>query len=213
MAVADIRQVVSANAEYFSAEDLAEIERMLDGAAARETEQKRQKAGVNRELSEAHKEKGNAEYKSRNYLEAVEHYTHAISEDPFNEVLYSNRAAAYAMMKADDQGIEDCLAALNINPRYAKAHVRLGDFYAETDVEKAREHYTKARALEPNNASVDAKIKKLHSRAGKDASLAELLKSEEMQNLIKSKDFKDIFESFTQGDTDISKKLKDLDLK
>lgn len=58
--------------------------------------------------------------------EAAEDYTRAIELDPENAVYYSNRAAAFTMQEDFDSAIEDCKAAVSLNPSYAKAYSRLG---------------------------------------------------------------------------------------
>merc|ERR1712108_129330 len=49
-------------------------------------------------------------------------------------------------------GITDCEKALEINPSYVKAYLRLGSLYhVKGDTEKSRTNYEKVLELEPNN--------------------------------------------------------------
>lgn len=214
MSVQDIKDAISSNQQYFSEEELSSLERILESATVKETEEMRLRSNVDKSLSLQKKEHGNAEYKKGNYLEAIESYTEAIAADPFDEVLYSNRAAAYAMLKINDQGIEDCLMAVKLNPRFAKAYIRLGDFYAETDHEASYKYYKKAQLLEPNNHNVEVKIKRLSDKKMKNGpDLSALLQNENVAKLINSESFRDIVGSISRGEIDVSEKLKGLNLK
>lgn len=214
MSVKDIRDAISSNLQYFSEEELANLERIIESATAKETEEMRLKSNVDKSLSCKKKEQGNSEYKKGNYLEAIESYTEAIAADPFDEILYSNRAAAYAMLKINDQGIEDCLMAVKLNPRFAKAYIRLGDFYSETDHEASYKYYKKAQLLEPNNHNVEVKIKKLDDKKRRsEPDLSALLQNEDVVKLINSESFRDIVGSISRGELDVSEKLKGLNLK
>lgn len=214
MTIQDIRDVISSNTQYFTETDLEELDKILENGATKETEEAQLKANTNKALAAQHKERGNAAYRKENYLEAIEYYTEAIKEDSFDEVLYSNRAAAYAMIKADDQGINDCMVAIKLNPKFAKAYIRLGDFYSSTDYEKAYGYYEQAGKIDPDNAGVKAKIKRLMEKnTSKNTDLASLLKGEGVQKLINSDEFKDALNSIAKGDVDISENLKKLDLK
>eukprot|EP00866_Antonospora_locustae_P001518 jgi/Antlo1/1518/403 len=214
MSVKDIRDAISYNLQYFSEEELSSLERILESATVKETEEIRLKSNVDKSLARQKKEQGNAEYKKGNYLEAIESYTEAIAADPFDEILYSNRAAAYAMLKINDQGIEDCLMAVKLNPRFAKAYIRLGDFYSETDYETSYKYYKKAQLLEPNNYNVEVKIKRLDDRKKSDGpDLSALLQNEDVMKLINSENFKKIAGSISRGELDISEKIRSLNLK
>ncbi|KAK2459515.1 hypothetical protein APHAL10511_008457 [Amanita phalloides] len=71
-----------------------------------------------------YKAKGNAAYASKNYVKAVELYTHAIKVAPkADAVFYSNRAACYINMSPPkfELVVEDCDEALKLDPMYVKA--------------------------------------------------------------------------------------------
>lgn len=59
------------------------------------------------------KEKGNACYKSGNYSGAIQHYTHAIKEEPENGLYYGNRAACWMMLKKYERAVKDCSTGLS----------------------------------------------------------------------------------------------------
>lgn len=62
------------------------------------------------------KEKGNDEFKKKNYNTAIELYTDAMSHDPNQDVLYSNRSLCYKGMENYRQALIDMQKALDINP-------------------------------------------------------------------------------------------------
>lgn len=95
---------------------------------------------------------GNAHLTAQRAMEAVESYTKAIELDPENAVYYSNRAAAFTLQEDWSSAIEDGMAAISLNPRYAKAYGRLGAAYLGVgNAERAAEAYAKALELEPEN--------------------------------------------------------------
>ena len=79
-----------------------------------------------RERAEVFKNSGNAHLVAKRANEAAQDYSKAIELDPENSVYYCNRAAAFTTLGDYSGAIEDCKAAISINPRYAKAFSRLG---------------------------------------------------------------------------------------
>ncbi|KAF4555494.1 Tetratricopeptide repeat-containing protein 1 [Elsinoe fawcettii] len=71
------------------------------------------------------KEEGNTHFKSGRYQKAVEVYTDALSVDPSNKgtnsKILQNRALCYTKLKQWANAIEDCDAALKLDPTYTKA--------------------------------------------------------------------------------------------
>lgn len=66
------------------------------------------------------KEKGNLEFKNKNYQTAIQIYTDAITLCPDQEVLYANRALCYKSLSNYRQALNDINKALNINPKSVK---------------------------------------------------------------------------------------------
>lgn len=66
------------------------------------------------------KEKGNIEFKNKNYQSAIQIYSDAISLSPDQEVLYANRSLCYKSLLNYRQALNDVNKALNINPKSVK---------------------------------------------------------------------------------------------
>lgn len=66
------------------------------------------------------KEKGNAALQQGNYKEAIQCYTQAISADPDNHVLYSNRSAAYAKDEQFALALADAEKTVSLKPDWGK---------------------------------------------------------------------------------------------
>jgi len=131
----------------------------------------------NAETAAKLKEQGNEEYKSKNYLNAIDIYSDALEYVP-EEKLYdsaravylSNRAACFLALGHYEDVIEDCTDALENDPRYVKAllrraqaHEKLDDFdSALADVNKVVEiDPTIVRAVQEQRR-LDAIVKKKH---------------------------------------------------
>ena len=79
---------------------------------------------------------GNDAFKKQAYHEAIEHYTDAISkwfvfsdilfrvDIAPHEAMYSNRAASLIQLKEFNRAMEDCQAALRLNPDFARIYKR-----------------------------------------------------------------------------------------
>ncbi|RUS82821.1 hypothetical protein EGW08_009441 [Elysia chlorotica] len=86
------------------------------------------------ELAQAAKNSGNKCFKEGKYEEAIKFYTEAIMTCPPDvkgdmSTFYQNRAAAYENLKKYEEVVEDCTAALGLNPKYSKALARRSKAY------------------------------------------------------------------------------------
>ncbi|KAK6635184.1 hypothetical protein RUM43_007943 [Polyplax serrata] len=105
-----------------------------------------------KEEAEQLKTEGNNLVKAEKFEEAIQCYTKAIELDPNNPVYYCNRAAAYSRLNNHLATIDDCKAALKIEPTYSKAYGRLGFAYTSLNMfQEATQSYQKALELEPGN--------------------------------------------------------------
>ncbi|XVF64762.1 hypothetical protein PTKIN_Ptkin09bG0192800 [Pterospermum kingtungense] len=70
---------------------------------------------------------GNLLFKASKFLEACAVYSEGLEHDPYNSVLLCNRAACRSTLGQFEKAIEDCTAALNVQPCYSKARLRRAD--------------------------------------------------------------------------------------
>ncbi|UZJ56957.1 hypothetical protein CBS101457_006277 [Exobasidium rhododendri] len=85
-----------------------------------EEEIKRLPEKKRKELAQALKAAGNKSYQSREFENAIGHYTKAIAADPL-AVFFSNRAACYSNLNRPQDVIPDCNRALSMDHTYIKA--------------------------------------------------------------------------------------------
>ena len=71
--------------------------------------------------SEDKKNLGNAEFKKGNHGKAIQYYTEAANIQP-TEQIYSNRAASYIAIKEYRKALDDCKAAIRINPSFPRVY-------------------------------------------------------------------------------------------
>lgn len=103
-------------------------------------------ASVVRELLQ-HKTAGNEAFQSGRHVEAVEHYTAALScnvdSRPFAAVCFCNRAAAHKLLGQITDAIADCSLAIALDGNYLKAISRRATLY-----EMIRDYGQAAKDLE-----------------------------------------------------------------
>ncbi|KAE8731617.1 Heat shock protein DnaJ with tetratricopeptide repeat, putative isoform 3 [Hibiscus syriacus] len=95
----------------------------------------------------SHKAAGNEAFQSRKHLEAVEHYTAALScnveSRPFAAICFCNRAAAYKALGQVTDAIADCSLAIALDGNYLKPLSRRATLY-----EKIRDYGKATNDLE-----------------------------------------------------------------
>ena len=72
------------------------------------------------EAASQFKNQGNVLFAQKNYEDAISLYSKSILLDPL-AVYYNNRAACYSHLKNYEMAIQDCNAAISLNPSYIKA--------------------------------------------------------------------------------------------
>ncbi|KAL1663410.1 hypothetical protein GGF50DRAFT_116066 [Schizophyllum commune] len=123
--------------------------------------------------AQAAKEKGNAAFKSGDYVAAVGHYTEAILADKHDPTFFLNRAAAYLKLGKLEDAERDCTSTLAIDPQNVKALFRRGQARQGIGkLEDAIQDLKAALKREPNNDAVKqelAKIEKVTKEAAHSA--------------------------------------------
>jgi stress-induced-phosphoprotein 1 len=95
-----------------------------------------------------------AAFRSKNYAEAISHYTQALSLDPTHFVLLSNRGAAYLSNGEKSKALHDAQACIQSSPEFAKGHSRLAvALQSLGQWGQAKEAYQKVLELDKDNAA------------------------------------------------------------
>lgn len=76
--------------------------------------------------AEGYKAAANKKYAAKEYDEAITLYSKAIELDGSSAVYYGNRAATYIQMAKWQLALKDCQKAVVLDPKYLKAHFRMG---------------------------------------------------------------------------------------
>jgi tetratricopeptide (TPR) repeat protein len=76
---------------------------------------------------------GNKLFTAAKFYDASIAYGEGLKYDPFNSVLYCNRAACWSKLDRWSKAVDDCNAALRIRPSYTKALLRRAASYAKVN--------------------------------------------------------------------------------
>ena len=124
-----------------------------------------------KDLNEAKKakEEGNAFFRNKDYINAIESYTRAIATCPDIEkeslaVFYGNRAASYHALgpTSYDLVIEDCTQALEYNNEYVKVLVRRYQTYEKKEkYDVALDDAKKVKELDPSYPKIQFEVSRL----------------------------------------------------
>jgi len=124
----------------------------------------------NKAQAEKLKQTGNSQMSHKEYAEAIQSYTEAISFDPTFAVYYSNRAAAYSSQGNHQKAVEDAEKAIEVDPKFIKAFSRLGHaHYSLGDFEAASAAFRRGLELDPNNANLKTGLEQAEARITDDA--------------------------------------------
>lgn len=115
-------------------------------------------------LLEAKKKEGNDAYQRGAYADAVTLYTEALAVDAdngtANALLYANRAAALSKLSKNQEAVDDCTRALELDPSYLKALLRRAPLYMALEkYEEAVRDYEKAQQMDPENRDIHRSLK------------------------------------------------------
>lgn len=85
----------------------------------------------------AKKEEGNKQFRAGKYQDAYNIYTEALSIDPNNKFtnskLYNNRATVCSKLGKNDEAIDDCTRAIELDETYLKAYMRRAKCYMDCE--------------------------------------------------------------------------------
>ncbi|KAK8815022.1 hypothetical protein WA556_007058 [Blastocystis sp. ATCC 50177/Nand II] len=110
---------------------MATVQKQFDAGnpAAAKEKPVTQLTHAQRRLCDKKREEGRAAFGKKQYQNAIEYFTAALAIDPNDEGLYANRSAAYLELEMFKEAVDDAKKAVELSPKWAKAHYRLGMAY------------------------------------------------------------------------------------
>jgi serine/threonine-protein phosphatase 5 len=118
------------------------------------------------------KDKGNEQLLKGHFLEAIGFYSDALEFCPTNSVILSNRAQAYIKVENYGLAMTDATAAIESDPKYAKAYYRRGSAqFALDHLKDARKDFRKVCQLQPKSKDARAKLQACEKRIREEAFL------------------------------------------
>mmetsp|Transcript_25013 Transcript_25013/g.36932 ORF Transcript_25013/g.36932 Transcript_25013/m.36932 type:complete len:256 (-) Transcript_25013:140-907(-) len=121
---------------------------------------------ANKDMSaEDHKKLGNEAFASKNYEEAIGHYSNAISCDPENAIYYSNRSACHSSLKAWDAAIQDASTCISKNPSFVKGYYRLAVAHTELgNFDDAQKVLQEALRIDSENEQLQKQLRVVRAK-------------------------------------------------
>ncbi|XP_078309323.1 uncharacterized protein LOC111101562 isoform X2 [Crassostrea virginica] len=117
---------------------------------------------------ESLKTQGNECVRSKNFAEAVIHYTHAAQKDPKNHMLYSNRSLAFLKLQQFYYALEDAKETIKLQPYWAKGYFRKGEVhFAVGNYETALLSYEQAFKIEPGDKDLSEAVNRTKKQMAK----------------------------------------------
>ena len=108
------------------------------------------------------KEKGNAAFHNKKYLDAEKFYSEAIELNTRSRPLWTSRAGCRNTMKKYEEAISDCDSGLSIDPKCSRSIIEKGiALVGLRRFDEAKEVFESLRPL-GRYASADFHMKKLH---------------------------------------------------
>ncbi|THG23589.1 hypothetical protein TEA_005014 [Camellia sinensis var. sinensis] len=98
------------------------------------------------------KSKGEEAFKRKDYMDAIFWYTQAITVDPLDATVLSNRSLCWARLNEGSPALSDAEACIMLRPDWAKAHYREGVAWRLLkNFPRAAEAFCDALKLDPDN--------------------------------------------------------------
>lgn len=114
--------------------------------------------------------KGNEQLVQGHFLEAIGFYSEALEFDPTNAIILSNRAQAYIKVENYGLAMADATAAMESDPKYAKAYYRRGSAqFALTHYKEAKKDFKKVCQLKPKDKDARKKFQACEKAIREDA--------------------------------------------
>lgn len=99
-----------------------------------------------------HKKLADEAFRSGKFVDAIQEYTVAISFDPDNHILFSNRSAAYLSNNERSKALVDAKTCVELNPEFIRGHSRLAAcFQSLHRYHEAISVFRHILSLDPNN--------------------------------------------------------------
>ncbi|GAA6043581.1 hypothetical protein JCM8097_005264 [Rhodosporidiobolus ruineniae] len=122
------------------------------------------------------KQRANAHFTASRFRQALDLYTASLNKNPFDPIVWSNRAAARLKLEEHGLAIADATRAIEIDPRAVKAYYRRGIAnLAILKPKAALVDLKKVISLDPNNVSAKTQLdatQKLVRRLAFEAAIA-----------------------------------------
>lgn len=105
------------------------------------------------------KDEGNEYFKKKEYEKAIDCYTQAISLEPNDHILYSNRSGSYLNLNKADLALKDANKCVELNAEWWKGYHKLGlAQFTLGKTEEALNSYKKGLELDKDNTTIKNSI-------------------------------------------------------
>uniref|UniRef100_A0A8C6LM99 Stress-induced-phosphoprotein 1 n=1 Tax=Nothobranchius furzeri TaxID=105023 RepID=A0A8C6LM99_NOTFU len=169
---------------------------------------------------EALKDQGNKALSAGNIDEAIRCYTEALTVDPSNHVLFSNRSAAYAKKGSYENALQDACQTIKIKPDWAKGYSRKAaalEFLGR--LEDARTTYQEGLRHEPSNQQLKEGLQNIQAKLTAEKSMMNPFASpnlyQKLENdprtreLLTDPSYKELLEQLRNKPSELGAKLQD----
>lgn len=171
-------------------------------------------------MADVMKDKGNAALNAGKVDEAISHYTSAISLEPENHVLYSNRSAAYCKAGKYEEALEDAKHTIKLKPDWPKGYSRKGAALAYLKrYDAALESYKEGLKCDPNNVQLKEAVKEVEAQMSQPRGytnpfadpgiLAKLQNDERTREFLKDPDYLAMVNELQRNPASVMDKIRD----
>jgi tetratricopeptide (TPR) repeat protein len=106
-----------------------------------------------KETALAYRNAGNLFFTDGLYYEAIEEYTKAIAENPYDRLAWYNRAVSHYRLENLNAAIHDLTRILKLEDGFVAAYFLRGTYYFEMeDLRKSRTDFSSILSIRPNDA-------------------------------------------------------------